>query len=88
MSLLSGKKLLLLGFFLVLLIAVPVAFYFVSQQTTKISTEKATILSLSPTTQNTTVDSVVTFDINVDPSGKNQVSFLKLLLMLFLPYPR
>jgi len=80
MSLLSGKKLLLLGFFLVLLIAVPVAFYFVSQQTTKISTEKATILSLSPTTQNTTVDSVVTFDINVDPSGKNQVSFLKLLL--------
>lgn len=80
MSLLSGKKLLLLGFFLVLLIAVPIAFYFISQQTTKISTEKATILSLSPTTQNTTVDSVVTFDINVDPSGKNQVSFLKLLL--------
>lgn len=80
MSFLSGKKLLLLGFFIVLLIAVPVAFYFVSQQAPKISTEKATILSLSPTTQNTTVDSVATFDINVDPSGKNQVSFIKLLL--------
>src|SRR3972149_7948018 len=81
MSLVSGKKLLLLGFFILLLIALPVAFYFVSQQQKiQVSTEKATVLSLSPTTQSTTVNSVVTFDVNVDPSGKNQVSFIKLLI--------
>jgi len=81
MSLVSGKKLFLLGFFIVLLIALPVAFYFVSQQQKiQVSTEKATVLSLSPTTQSTTVNSVVTFDVNVDPSGKNQVSFIKLLI--------
>src|SRR3989344_4550532 len=80
MSFLSGKKLLLYGFVIVLLIAIPGAFYFVSQQKPKISTEKATVLSLSPTTQNTTVGSIVTFDVNLDPSSINQISFVKLIL--------
>lgn len=81
MSFMSGKKFLLLGFLVVLLIAVPVTVYLIGQQQqTTSSTQKATIVSLSPSTKNITADSTVTFDVNVDPSNVNLVSFVKLYI--------
>ncbi len=80
MSLLSGKKLLLLGFVLVLLIAVPLTVYLVQQQQQTTSDAiKSTTLSFTPAAQSTTVDGEVSFDVTVDP-GQNQVSFVKVIL--------
>ena len=79
MSFLSGKKLLLLGFIIVLLVAIPVTVYLVGlQQKSKISAEAATTLSLLPTPLN--VGDTVSFDVYVDPSNVNEIAFVKLVL--------
>jgi len=80
---LSGKKLFLIGFILILLIGIPVAVYLVQQQTsTSIHAEQSTNLAFSPTSSATapiqsTVGSSIPLNITVDP-GKNLVSFVKL----------
>lgn len=81
MSFLSGKKLLLLGFIIVLLVAIPVTVYLVGlQQKTKISAEAATTLSLLPTPLSKNVGDTVSFDVYVDPSNVNEIAFVKLVL--------
>ncbi len=80
MSIPSGKKTLLIGFIIVLLIAIPSVIYLVSQQqkTTK-SSVPATSLSFTPGSQSVELGASTTFDINIDP-GTNSVSFVKLLI--------
>lgn len=80
MSIPSGKKILLIGFIIVLLVAIPLAIYLVSQQQ-KVSTSAvpATNLSLTPGSQSVDVGASTTFDVNIDP-GTNSVSFVKLLI--------
>ena len=80
MSIPSGKKFLLVGFVIVLLIAIPLTIYLVSQQqkTTK-SSVPATNLSFSPGSKSVELGENATFDINIDP-GTNSVSFVKLLI--------
>lgn len=81
MSFLSGKKLLLLGFIIVLLVAIPVTVYLVGlQQKTKTSAEAATTLSLLPTPLSKNVGDTVSFDVYVDPSNVNEIAFVKLVL--------
>lgn len=81
MSFLSGKKLLLLGFIVVLLVAIPVTVYLVGlQQNTKTSAEAATTLSLLPTPLTKAVGENVSFDVYVDPSSVNEVSYVKLVM--------
>lgn len=81
MSFLSGKKLLLLGFIIVLLVAIPVTVYLVGlQQKTKTSAEAATTLSLLPTPLSKNVGDSVSFDVYVDPSNINQISYVTLVM--------
>lgn len=81
MSFLSGKKLLLVGFIVVLLIAIPVTVYLVQQQQkTKSSAEAATTLSLAPVTQTAKVGDTATFEIWIDPASINQVQSVKVVL--------
>ncbi len=81
MSFLSGKKLLLLGFIVVLLVAIPVTVYLVGiQQRTKTSAEAATTLSLLPTPLSKNVGDNVSFDVYVDPSNINEISYVKLVM--------
>jgi hypothetical protein len=80
MSIPSGKKILLLGFIIVLLVAIPLAIYLISQQQKSASTSvPATNLSFTPSSQSIEVGASTTFDINIDP-GTNSVSFVKLLI--------
>ena len=80
MSIPSGKKILLVGFVIVLLIAIPITVYLVQQQQkTRSSAVAATVLSLAPTSQSTTVGTDVNLDVNLDPSI-NLVSFVKVLI--------
>ncbi len=82
MSFLSGKKLLLVGFIIVLLVAIPVTVYLVEQQQrTKSSAEAATKLSLIQTPQTVKVGEKITFDVIADPSNINQIGFIKLVLL-------
>src|SRR6185369_4864923 len=79
----SAKKLFLIGFFVLLLVAIPVSVYYIQQQTTGAShAEKSTNLSFnpdssagSPITKN--VGESISLDVMVDP-GTNLVSFVKL----------
>ena len=82
MSFLSGKKLLLLGFVVVLLVAIPVTVYLVQQQQKiKSGATAATTLSFSPAApQTTTVGSTVSFDIYLDPSNVNQINYVQLVI--------
>lgn len=81
MSFLSGKKLLLIGFIVVLLVAIPVTVYLVGlQQSTKTSAEAATTLSLLPTPLSKNVGDNVSFDVYVDPSNVNEISYVKLVM--------
>src|SRR5476649_2011011 len=80
MSIPSGKKILLVGFVIVLLIAIPITVYLVQQQSkTRSSAVAATILSLTPQSQSSSVGKDVSLDINLDPSI-NLVSFVKILI--------
>ena len=81
MSFLSGKKLLLVGFIVVLLVAIPVTVYLVQQQQKiKSSAEAATTLSLLPLTQTAKIGETTTFEIWIDPASINQVQSVKVVL--------
>jgi len=76
----SRKKLLLLGFLFVMLLAIPATVFLVKQQQDLITRAVAnTTLSLTPAEKTASVGDEVTFDIFVSP-GNNQVSFIKLVL--------
>ncbi len=78
----SYKKIFLLGFIIVILIAIPFSVYIAQkrqQATTKAA--RSTILSFDPASPSTNVDSTLILDIVLDPgpsSSANQVSFVKL----------
>lgn len=74
----SRKKLILIGFLFVLLIGIPLTVFLVQQQQqTRIRAEKATTLDLSPPTKTVNVGDTVELDVNLDPGGVNQVSFVE-----------
>lgn len=76
----SIKKILLFSFVIVLLIAIPLTIYFVSeQQKAKTSLVPSTTLSFTPGSQSIDLGSDANFDINIDP-GSNSVSFVKILI--------
>lgn len=76
----SIKKILLFGFVIVLLVAIPLTIYFVSeQQKTKTSSVPSTTLSFTPNSQSINLGSDANFDINIDP-GSNSVSFVKVII--------
>ena len=79
MSMPSGKKILLISFVIVLLVAIPITIFWLSRQKTQTSAIPATGLSLSPSAQSANVGDSVNFDISIDP-GTNQVSFVKVLI--------
>ncbi len=80
---LSGKKLFLVGFIVVLLVGIPLTVYLLQQQQeTRSRAEKSTIVTFSPDSTQAapiqkSVGDSVPLDITVDP-GKNLVSFVKL----------
>jgi hypothetical protein len=80
---LNGKKLFLIGFIVVLLVAIPLTVYFLQQTTTSQGhAEASTNIAFTPTSSASTpiqesVGSSVPLSITVDP-GKNLVSFVKL----------
>ena len=76
----SRKKLLLLGFLFVMLLAIPATVYLVKQQQ-DIRTRAVpnTTLTFTPAEETASVGDEVSFDIFVSP-GNNQVSFIKLVL--------
>ncbi|MFH1186867.1 MAG: PKD domain-containing protein [Candidatus Levyibacteriota bacterium] len=77
MSLFSGKKLILLGFIIVLLVAIPLTVYLAQQQQkTRSSAAASTILSLVQTPQTVATGDSVVLDVSVDP-GQNFVSWVK-----------
>jgi len=81
----SGKKLLLLGFIIVLLVAIPVTVYLVQQQQkTEIKAAPSTILSIvdadtGSSSKTMSIGESATFKVMVNP-GSNQVSFVKFTL--------
>lgn len=80
MGLLSGKKLLLLGFIVVLLVIIPLTVYLVQQQQkTRIGAAPSTSLTFVPLSRSVTVGQPVNFEIWVNP-GSNQISFVKLVI--------
>lgn len=80
MTMPSGKKILLIVFILILLIAIPITVYLAGQQQkTQSGAVAASTLSLTPASQTTTVGSTIGFDINVDPST-NLISFVKVII--------
>lgn len=81
MSFFSGKKLLLVGFFVVLLIAIPVTVYLVGQQQkTKSSAEAATTMTIQASKTTVSVGEPISFDVTIDPSSVNQIGFVKIVL--------
>ena len=73
----SGKKILVIGFILVLLVAIPVTVYLVQQQQrTKTGAVAATTLSLTPPHNPIAQGTNVKLTVHVDP-GTNQVSYIK-----------
>lgn len=80
---LSGKKLFLIGFLVVLLVGIPLTVFLLQQQQeVRSRAEKSTIVTFSPDSTQAApitkaVGDTVPLDINVDP-GKNLVSFVKL----------
>lgn len=79
----NGKKILLIGFIVVLLVGIPLTVYLLQQQQeVRSRAEKSTIVTFSPDSTSAapiqkTVGDSIPLDINVDP-GKNLVSFVKL----------
>lgn len=77
----SRKKLILIGFLFVLLIGIPLTVFLVQQQQqTAIRATKSTTLALSPSTKTVNVGKEVELDVNLDPGGVNQVSFVKFII--------
>lgn len=76
----SAKKILLLSFIIVLIIAIPVTIYLISLQSQpKTSSVPSTTLSFSPQSQTAKTGDNLTFDLNVIP-GSNAVSWVKILI--------
>jgi hypothetical protein len=74
----SMKKVLLIGFILVLLIAIPVTVFLLQQQSkTKSGATAATTISILPATQTVKVGDTVALTVKVDPTSTNLVSFVK-----------
>lgn len=85
MSSFSGKKILLLGFIVVMLTAIPLSVYIAQkQQETRTQAAPSTSLSFNPPKHDAAkVDETVSFDIMLDPGAgdpPNQVSFVKLII--------
>lgn len=80
MSFFSGKKFFLLGFILVLLVAIPLTVFLTQkrQQVTSQATP-ATTLSFVPTSANASTGQTINFDVMMNPAT-NQVSFVKLII--------
>ncbi len=77
----SVKKILLVGFIIVLLVAVPLTVYLVQQQQkSRISAVAKTTLSFNPASKTVSVDETFNLDIRVDPGDTNQVSLLKFII--------
>ncbi len=80
---LSGRRLILVGFVVVLLIGIPLTLFFLQkQQEVRSRAEKSTTVSFSPDSSQTkplqkNVGDTIPLDITVNP-GKNLVSFVKL----------
>ncbi len=80
---LNGKKLLLLGFVLILLVAIPLTLFLLQkQQETRSRAQKSTNLSFSPSSSQSSplqkaVGDTFSLDVMVNP-GQNIVSFVKL----------
>lgn len=76
----SGKKLLLLGFVVVLLVVIPLTVYLVQQQQKlKAGATPATTIAFVPQTQSVNPGGTFYFDISLNP-GTNQISFVKLTI--------
>lgn len=73
------KKILLIGFIIVLLVAIPVTVFLVQQQQkTKSAAQAATIISILPASQAPIgVGDVVTLNVQVNPANVNMVSLVK-----------
>lgn len=85
MSVFSGKKIFLLGFVAMILVAIPLSVYVAQkQQQTKTQAAASTSLSFNPLKKDVTkVGEIVSFDIMLDPGAgtpPNQVSFAKLII--------
>lgn len=80
MHLPSGKKILLIGFVIALLVAIPLVIYFFNQQqAVQTSSVPSTTLAFTPSSESVNLGEDVSFDVNVDP-GSNSVSFVKALI--------
>ena len=80
MHLPSGKKILLIGFIIALLVAIPLAIYFFNQQqAVQTSSVPSTTLAFTPSSESVNLGEDVSLDVNVDP-GSNSVSFVKALI--------
>ncbi len=74
----SGKKLLLIGVLVIILLAIPLTIYIIQkQQETKSHATASTTLAFSPASGTKNVNDTVDFNINVNP-GSNLVSFISL----------
>lgn len=83
MSLLSGKRLLLLGFVVVLLIIIPLTVYLVQQQQKlKVGATPQTTLSFNPASTSVNSGQNFSLDVSLNPGTNpgNQVSFVKLTI--------
>lgn len=77
----SAKKLLLIGFILILLVAIPLTLYFIQQQQEiRSRAQAATTLSFTPSTSSVNVGDVVSLDLMVNPNS-NLVSFVRLEIL-------
>ena len=78
----SYKKIFLLGFIIVILIAIPFSVYIAQKrQTTTTQASKSTTLSFTPAETSVKTDEILSLDILLDPgtgSSANQVSYVKL----------
>lgn len=76
----AGKKLLLLGFVVVLLVVIPLTVYLVQQQQKLgVGAAPSTVLSFIPSTKSVAPGEAFTLDVNMAPGG-NEVSFIKLTI--------
>lgn len=75
------KRLLLLGFVIIMLITIPLIVFIAGKQTkTRTKAEQATRLSFVVPPDPISVGQTFTLDINLDPGNVNQVSFVKLVI--------
>ena len=80
----SYKKIFLLGFIIVILIAIPLSVYIAQKrQQTQTHASRSTTLSFEPASPTVAVNQTLTLDVVLDPgsgSTANQVSFVKLIV--------